>query len=706
MNILAKIKGWTSRKAVKIICFVLIITAGFVVLNRLSASFELTRESGVGAGVIFTNLDDNSFFERKHLWQAVNAAHRVRFYSDLVLTQADMDFSWEIRHYEARLWSGGEIVRSVIGDFSIVNLNIEEFEDDVRPWLSEFQSELAGLLSEIEREVHNEIVEPRQRSLDREINSFVNTPGLLYYLSIDRFSRPRFHLANIDDIQDHITARSVFHLSEHIHGFSTTFLAFEEDFVIAWNNYYRQIQTMHVTNVLVIAASILLALICFVVLIFGAGRKYAVQGVFISRFNRVFLDIGLVVLVIWSFVVLFVSFELGGAATRFQTHDVVVNIIFALMSVAALTPVIFWLISFTERVKAGQFWEYTFVYFIISKSLNAAKTLWAGSHLTIRVAVIGGISFFVLISAGLSGFARLEGTVLFVAVIYTAVVVYFLLRYARRLHNLERQAFKTAEGDYSEKIDVTGGELGSIAQSINEISAGINTAVELRLKSERLKTELITNVSHDIRTPLTSVITYTDLLKKEGLDCEKAPEYLEIIIQKSERLKILTDELFEAAKAASGNIGANLAELDFVSLIKQVLGELDETIKNSGLNLRVNLPQRLDVVADGKLMWRVMENLMSNVFKYALPGSRVYLELKQADSAACFELKNISAMELNVDPAELTERFKRGDDSRTDGGAGLGLSIVQSFVAAQGGKFEIHIDGDLFKATVCVPRKK
>jgi signal transduction histidine kinase len=203
---------------------------------------------------------------------------------------------------------------------------------------------------------------------------------------------------------------------------------------------------------------------------------------------------------------------------------------------------------------------------------------------------------------------------------------------------------------------------------------------------------------------LTSIITYTDLLDHEGLDCERAPEYLEVLKQKSLRLKTLTEELFEAAKAATGNIDVNLTELDVVSLINQVLGELDSAVKASGLDLRVKLPEKLLAKADGRLMQRVIENLLSNVFKYSLPGSRVYLDVFLTDySQVRIDLKNISSQELNFNPSELTERFKRGDESRADGGSGLGLSIVQSFMDAQGGKFEVSIDGDLFKATVLLP---
>jgi len=250
---------------------------------------------------------------------------------------------------------------------------------------------------------------------------------------------------------------------------------------------------------------------------------------------------------------------------------------------------------------------------------------------------------------------------------------------------------------------VTGGELGSIAVSINNISDGINSAVAERMKSERLKTELITNISHDIRTPLTSIITYTDLLRSEGLNNEKAPEYLEILTQKSARLKTLTDDLFEASKAASGNIDVHLETLDMADLVRQLLGEMDERVSDSGLDFRLNFPEHAAVRADGKLLWRVMENLLSNVLKYALPGSRVYIDIAQDNGSHRLDIKNVSEHPLNIDPSELTERFKRGDESRGGEGSGLGLSIAQSFVQAQGGRFSLSIDGDLFKATLILP---
>jgi signal transduction histidine kinase len=279
------------------------------------------------------------------------------------------------------------------------------------------------------------------------------------------------------------------------------------------------------------------------------------------------------------------------------------------------------------------------------------------------------------------------GVLIIACVVVTLVVSAVIVRYVQVVTALRSGAEKICNGDFSQTIEVGGGDLGSIAESINNIGIGINAAVEERMKSERLKTELITNVSHDIRTPLTSIITYTDLLKHEGLDCEKAPEYLDILIQKSQRLKTLTDELFEAAKAATGNIEVSITELDIVSLINQVMGEMDTAIANSDLDIRFSHPDHLMIKADGRLMWRVMENLLSNVLKYALPSSRVYLAVSHAGAPYVhIEIKNVSAQELNVDPSELTERFKRGDDSRTDGGSGLGLAIVWDTVRELSGK--------------------
>jgi len=515
-----------------------------------------------------------------------------------------------------------------------------------------------------------------------------------------------------------------------IHGDNwAIYLAFDYSTVSKQNNFYSAVRSAYTTDFIIIAVSALIILGLIVVLLVGAGRKYILvdgkqerkEGVHFSPVDRPYWDISLAVLILWAVFILFTGNRIFDEITRFSFQSIswhsrtilIMNIVFAVIVLLVVPFFLIWLTGLTKRIKAGGFWKHTLVYAIVYHCLfgflrflaRKAKALWTGTRPALRVFLISAAAFCVIFFTGLVGAVTGNGgLIIVVSIISTTVITIFLLLYARRIRCLESGARAVSEGDYEAQIDAGGGELGSIANSINCISAGINTAVEQRMKSERLKTELITNVSHDIRTPLTSIITYTDLLDHEGLDNEKAPEYLEILKQKSLRLKTLTDELFEAAKAATGNIDVNLTELNVASLMNQVLGELDNAVKSSGLDLRVNLPEKLYARADGRLMQRIMENLLSNVFKYSMPGSRVYLDAYAAEpSQVRIEIKNISSQELNFDPSELTERFKRGDDSRADGGSGLGLSIVQSFTGAQGGTFDISIDGDLFKATVQLP---
>jgi len=239
------------------------------------------------------------------------------------------------------------------------------------------------------------------------------------------------------------------------------------------------------------------------------------------------------------------------------------------------------------------------------------------------------------------------------------------------------------------------------AENLNRIHASVQTAVEKQLKSERLKTELITNVSHDIKTPLTSIVNYVDLLKKQDVQDETAQEYIEVLDRQSTRLKKLIEDLMEASKASTGNINVNLAPLDSVELVKQVAGEYVDRLRDKGLELMVSLPQReVPVLADGQLLWRVFDNLLSNAQKYSQPGTRVYLDLQEAGGQVVVTFRNISAYSLNISGDELMERFVRGDSSRHTEGSGLGLSIARSLIELMNGHFGIVIDGDLFKAQV------
>ncbi len=291
---------------------------------------------------------------------------------------------------------------------------------------------------------------------------------------------------------------------------------------------------------------------------------------------------------------------------------------------------------------------------------------------------------------------------------YQGAVLFLLCRWAEEWRKLRQGAQAIVGGTPETVIDTTGmkrfDDLRTHAEALNDLGSAINTAVDERLKSERMKAELITNVSHDLKTPLTSIINYVDLLKKEEVPGEKAQEYIEVLDRKSQRLKKLTEDLVEASKASTGTLQVNKERLGLVQLTDQALGEYNEKLAVAGLTLVADMPaEECYIEADGRHVWRIIDNLLGNCVKYAMTGTRVYLDLHRWDGWVTMSLKNISASQLNIPAEQLMERFVRGDESRTTEGSGLGLSIARSLAELQGGKFRLEVDGDLFKAVVSFP---
>ena len=283
--------------------------------------------------------------------------------------------------------------------------------------------------------------------------------------------------------------------------------------------------------------------------------------------------------------------------------------------------------------------------------------------------------------------------------------LYIFMRRSAYLNRIIIATEKMAQGRLQEEIEIEGkSPLADHAKNLNNLREGVKVSMTEQAKSERLKTELITNVSHDLRTPLTSIITYTDLLKSSELTEEERQKYVDILDKKSQRLKTLIEDLFEVSKMASGNLELHKQRVDLTQLLQQALAEHADDISTNGLDFRVNLPDA-EIVAnvDGQRWWRVLDNLIVNTIKYSMPGTRVYITLKQVGEQAKFELKNISKYELNENGDELFERFKRADTSRHTDGSGLGLAIAQSIVDMHDGEMKIEVDGDLFKVTVLVP---
>ena len=258
-----------------------------------------------------------------------------------------------------------------------------------------------------------------------------------------------------------------------------------------------------------------------------------------------------------------------------------------------------------------------------------------------------------------------------------------------------------AKGDLKIELDEELGLFEPMGESLKQVQEGFKKAVVEEAKSQNMKSELITNVSHDLKTPLTAIITYVDLLKKDDITEEQRKSYIATLDQKSQRLKVLIEDLFEVSKANSGNVKMNVEDINVVSLLRQVRSEMDEEIQNSHLQFRWNLPEeKLILSLDGQRMYRVFENLIRNALKYSMPYSRVYVDVLSHEQEVKIVFRNMSANEMNYDPDQLTERFVRGDVSRNSEGSGLGLAIVKSFVELQNGTFKIEVDGDLFKAII------
>ena len=293
-----------------------------------------------------------------------------------------------------------------------------------------------------------------------------------------------------------------------------------------------------------------------------------------------------------------------------------------------------------------------------------------------------------------------------ILIIFDLAGIFFAARALTSIKKIMVAVKETSEGNFDKKVnpDEISPALKNFATDVSNMQNGLKQAVGRAVKGEKMKTELITNVSHDLKTPLTSIITYVDLLKREELNNEKAENYVAILDEKTNRLKQLIEDLVEASKVSSGNLAVTKNKINLRELIEQALGEFEERIEKSDLEFKINATEDVYIYADGRHMWRIAENLITNALKYAMPKTRVFIDIFSTERDGVLTIKNVSAIPIdNVDLKSLTERFVRGDASRTTEGAGLGLSITQSLSEIQDGRLEITADGDVFKATVKIP---
>lgn len=329
-----------------------------------------------------------------------------------------------------------------------------------------------------------------------------------------------------------------------------------------------------------------------------------------------------------------------------------------------------------------------------NKNINNAKIKFTIVYFGICFVLFIAFLFFASMFS-----SALEG-IIFPMILFGVFVYMIILKNINEVARISRESSEIVKGNYKKNIAKNGGLYDGIVDNFNNIGSNLDLAIEDAVKSERLKTELITNVSHDLKTPLTSIINYSDLLSKDDNSEEEVKEYSKIINEKSNKLKVLIEDLFEVSKATSNNIELNKQELDFNSLVQQSIGEWEDKIKENNIEIISNLPEeKVMLNIDGQKFSRVLDNLFSNISKYALENSRVYVDLINKDRVK-LTIKNISKYPLNISAEELMERFTRGEKSRTTSGSGLGLSIASSFVRAHGASFDLDIDGDLFKVII------
>ena len=356
------------------------------------------------------------------------------------------------------------------------------------------------------------------------------------------------------------------------------------------------------------------------------------------------------------------------------------------------------MITFVRRLKAKSFWKTTiigkiFYWFKDVLLKNISYSIGTTAKVILVFLLIGFITFLIML------IFRGALSVILIIALY-GYIMYRTIIFFKECSKIEKKIEEVRDGNNQLPLDVNefSSEFQNVATSINNISEGIETAVQERMKSERLKAELITNVSHDIKTPLTSIINYSDLLKNEKIDNEKANEYIEIIYSKSQRLKRLTEDLIEASKIQTGNVSLKKEKINIIELIRQAVGEFEDKFSKKGLNTIIDCKQsEIFIFADSRYMYRIIENLFSNISKYALENSRVYIDIGVFGDDVNIAIKNISKDKLNISADELMQRFVRGESSRTTEGSGLGISIAQNLTTLQDGKFDLVLDGDLFK---------
>ena len=467
----------------------------------------------------------------------------------------------------------------------------------------------------------------------------------------------------------------------------------------------------------ILVVGLLIFAVSLVFLCCAAGRNPRNDGIYPQALNRLPLDLYAAVIAAAEVGLSWLVFEMLDACFEYGGNWAVASLIgLGIFAMALMVVAILFAFAAQVKTKGGFWWRRTIIGFLLSKIGRGIRAIvrglgavvgmlpvvwqWVG---TVILMAVCPMMFFFFAYEAWDEFWELFWAFLFFSslaadVVLTGWWIWYMGQIVKGVAILGR-------GSLGHQIPTAHmkGRFRDFAVSLNSMADAARIAAERQLKSERMKTELITNVSHDIKTPLTSIINYVDLLKKPHDEAQGA-QYLDVLDRQSQRLKKLIGDLMDMSKASTGNMAVELVQMDAVEAVNQALGEFSDKLAAVGLEPLFRCPRDTVMIrADGRLLWRVLSNLLSNAVKYAMPGTRLYLDLMTAEGNAVLNLKNISRDQLNVDAEELMERFVRGDASRNTEGSGLGLNIAKSLVELQKGRMDLMVDGDLFKVTIVLP---
>lgn len=465
---------------------------------------------------------------------------------------------------------------------------------------------------------------------------------------------------------------------------------------IVYNNFETFNQATEKVK-LFFVASLILAIICLLSMILCKRIKCEAlkkDNVLLLIYNKIPMEFNAVIIVI-SIILLFLY-------VINTSYDIYIILLISIASLIISNNIFFITVQLSHLENKMCIFKSSIIVRVILWLIKTVReVINAIKKISLARKVIGIVIISLLLIIVISAQSVSLGLLLSIC-IFLGFALYITKRLSYLSYVIEGTE-KIKEGELDYKIKISGNDnFTSLAENINNIGEGLDKAIEEQVKSERMKSDLITNVSHDLKTPLTSIINYVDLIKKEdSIQPEYINDYINVLESKSKRLKLLIEDLFEASRVSSGNIELQVSKIDLVQLLRQSIGELEEKLSVNNLSIRLNVPnEKVYIWADGRRMYRVFENLLSNIAKYSLESTRVYLDVYESGDDVKIVMKNISSYELNFDPSEIMERFKRADESRNTEGSGLGLAIARDLVNLQGGKFYIEIDGDLFKANL------